>query len=200
MARPRLVSDERILTVARDCFKLHGPAVAISCIAKELGVSEAALFKRFGSKDRLMIAALKPPDRPPFLDLLEAGPDDRTLRIQLLEIARAVSGYLTEAVPCISVLRATGMAPADLAGQYEVPPPIRTHEALAAWFRRAKRLGLVVHGSPRSMALAFLGALHLRAFMAHIAGDRFPDVVAATYPRDLVDLYCRGLEDQEAGR
>ena len=58
MVRPRLFSDAEILQVARRCFLEHGPAVSTTVIASEVGLSQAALFKRFGTKQNLMLLAL----------------------------------------------------------------------------------------------------------------------------------------------
>ena len=45
--RPRQFSDDELLQTARRCFLEHGPGVSTGLIAEELGVSQAALFKRF---------------------------------------------------------------------------------------------------------------------------------------------------------
>ncbi|HIK90782.1 MAG TPA: TetR/AcrR family transcriptional regulator, partial [Planctomycetes bacterium] len=60
MARPRTISDDQILQTARECFLQHGPSVATDVIADQLGVSPQALFKRFHSKQDLMLAAIAP--------------------------------------------------------------------------------------------------------------------------------------------
>ena len=61
MGRPREVTDEQIVAVARRCFLKRGAGVSAADIAKELGVSHTTLFNRFGSKEGLMLAALGPP-------------------------------------------------------------------------------------------------------------------------------------------
>ena len=86
MARPSLHSDDELLDVARDTFLEHGPGVSTQVIAERAGVSQATLFKRFGSKDALLVRALRPPEHPPFIALLEAGPDKRPFAEQLLEV------------------------------------------------------------------------------------------------------------------
>ena len=45
-----------------------------------------ALFKRFGTKQELLLASVAPCDPAPWLPLVEAGPDDRPLDEQLAEI------------------------------------------------------------------------------------------------------------------
>ena len=64
MVRPRQFTDEQILASARKSLLEHGPGVSTAKIAKAVGMSQAALFKRFGSKEDLLIAALMPPHLP----------------------------------------------------------------------------------------------------------------------------------------
>ena len=64
MGRPRTVSDDVILEAARAVFLEQGPGASTQSIADRLSVSQAALFKRFGTKRDLMIAALMPPVPP----------------------------------------------------------------------------------------------------------------------------------------
>ena len=55
-------------------------------IAEDLGVTAPALFRRFGSRNDLLTAALRPEERPPFIADLELGPDRRPVETQLVEI------------------------------------------------------------------------------------------------------------------
>ena len=70
--RPRKISDEDILDVARECLLEQGVNVSTQVIAKRLGVSQATLFKRFGTKVKLLQMALWIPIRAKqFLKILE---------------------------------------------------------------------------------------------------------------------------------
>ena len=60
--------------------------------------------------------------------------------------------------------------------------------ALSAWFERTgDRLRDV---PPSHLATQFLGALHVRAFMQHIAGHEFGD--PAPYLESMVDVFLEG--------
>ena len=48
--RPKKVSDEDILQTVRRCLVEQGGSVSTQFIADQVGVSQATLFKRFGSK------------------------------------------------------------------------------------------------------------------------------------------------------
>ncbi|SNY62906.1 TetR family transcriptional regulator [Paractinoplanes atraurantiacus] len=57
MARPRTVSDAAILAAAADAVAHTGPAnVTLAQIGDRAGLTAAALLRRFGSKDRLLLA------------------------------------------------------------------------------------------------------------------------------------------------
>src|SRR6187200_500594 len=60
MARPKTISDEEVLRVARDLFRGRGHTATTREIAQAAGISEAILYQRFGSKDELFFAAMHP--------------------------------------------------------------------------------------------------------------------------------------------
>lgn len=57
--RPRLISDEQLLAVAREVFLERGIQATTGEVAKRAGVSEGTIFHRFGSKDALFRAAMR---------------------------------------------------------------------------------------------------------------------------------------------
>lgn len=193
MARPQAVSDDDILQAAREVFLEQGPAASTTAIAERLGVSQATLFKRFGTKDGLMLAALMPPAEPPFLPLLSEGPKPGDLRPQLVEIARTMGRFMDHMVPCMAMLRASGMDPQDVLARHPVPPPVLAHRALSAWFTRARERGQVRAVDPDAVAVALMGAIQARSFLRHITGG--PDVGGSSesYATSLVELLWEGL-------
>src|SRR6185295_7650575 len=103
MARPRLVSDDEIRSAVRKGVLEQGPQVSLDLIADRLGVTAPALFKRFGSRNALLLAALKLPENPRFLTLLTNGPDElRPFETQLHEIIDAHMQFLDECWPCMA--------------------------------------------------------------------------------------------------
>ncbi len=85
--RPQTVSNEIILETARKIFIENGPHASVEMIAQKLGLSQPALFKRFGTKRKLMIEALRPPTEIPWITNMENGPDRRDFPTQLKELA-----------------------------------------------------------------------------------------------------------------
>lgn len=170
MARPRTVSDEEILDAARVCFLEHGASVSTATIADKLGISQPALFKRFGTKERLLIAALRPSPGD-LVEQLEGGPDQRPMRVQMREIAGALDAFAREMVPRIFVLRSAGIHPGQLCSAGELPPTLRLQRAVAAWILRGQRAGRLADGNVDAISMAFLGAIQGRSFVRHHAGS-----------------------------
>ncbi len=200
MARPRQVSDAQILEAARACFLEQGPSVSTTVIAKRLGVSQAALFKRFGTKDELMVAALRP-DRSTLDQLisqLEDGPDARPVPDQLREIALTIRDRFAEFLPGMAVLKSAGLSPPPRcdAGARPIPPQ-RVHDALVGWMERANQRGVARIPNPSAAAFALLGAIHMQSFMAYMVGeDR--ELANDDSLRALVDSLWTGLAVTEA--
>jgi AcrR family transcriptional regulator len=193
MVRPRLFSDAEILQVARRCFLEHGPAVSTTVIASEVGLSQAALFKRFGTKQNLMLLALMPHGVPAWIVMVEAGPDERPIPEQLHDIAMCMTEFFSEMIPCISTLRAAADV-LEVFRDQDAPPPIRGRQALATWFVTAQQQGRVRAADPLAMAQTLIGALHGRAFMNHLQGAEHSS--AEAFVDDLLDVLWNGIGPQ----
>lgn len=195
--RPRQVSDAQICETARDVFVRQGPHAPISAIAERLGVSSAALFKRFGSKDSLMLAALAP---PPLTSLswfqqLEAGPLlDLDAKIQLHQVAVEIARFLEMMVPQIACLAASGIAPVRAATlHHPIPVPVQTQRCLAAFIEKAQDQKKLQSGNATKMAYALLGALHMRAFTLHLAPPPTGDETVERFVESLLQVLWSGL-------
>lgn len=199
MARPRTVSDEAILEAARAVFLEQGPAASTQLIAEQLGVSQAALFKRFGTKKCLMIAALSPPPIPPFALSLATGPTaDRDIQEQLREITTSVGQFFAGMIPRLSCLRAAGIPPEDLLARFDVPPPMLAHQALCDWLSRAMEQGQVRPTDPAPLAYALLGSFHMRVFISHLTRQPLPPEVLSQFAEDVIDALWDGLKPLES--
>ncbi len=58
MGRPTILSDEKILSAARRVFLERGIRATTAEVAREAGVAEGSLFKRWKTKHALFFAAL----------------------------------------------------------------------------------------------------------------------------------------------
>lgn len=190
--RPRQFTDDELLETARRCFLEHGPGVSTSVIAGELGVSSAALFRRCGTKQALMLQALAPPARPAWISRVDAGPDERPVPEQLREVVEAIDAFFEQMLPAIAVLRAAGVEPEQMLREQELPPPVMAHRALTGWLTRLHDQGRAHVPQPQSTAMAFLGAIHARHMLRHVLGEHSPRT-EPEFLHNLVDVFWSGI-------
>jgi len=195
MARPRLISDEQILDATRVAVKQFGPGVSLDRIAGTLGVSQPALLKRFGSRNKLMVAALKPTGEPSFAAQLRAGPDARPLPEQLHELITWLSGYYEENAPRMAALRESGIpmcevfSPAD--GE---PAPLRIKRGVAEWLERAKTLGLVVGDLDiETLAFSMVATVSSRHHLRHLFQVMLARSSDRAFLKSVCDFFVRAL-------
>jgi AcrR family transcriptional regulator len=194
MGRPKEVTDDQIKAVARRCFIKRGASVSAVDIARELGVSHTTIFNRFGSKEGLMIAALGPPTRVPWVAALDAGPDDRPLPDQLVEHAKVMSAYFQELQAGLGVLQAAGIAPAKAyRGLKGESPPVQAYRALVGWLERAKSKGRLADCDIETLASTILGCLHGWAFTAHACGGSTAASAGERYVERFIKLLWDGI-------
>ena len=195
MSRQPSLTDDVILDVARRLFVEHGASLPVQTVADEVGLSEAAIYKRFATKAALMRRALAPPKSPPFLDALEEGPDDRAIEAQLLDLLHAVYAYFRTMVPQVSVLKSAGIPIREVFDAKE-PAPLRALAALTRWFERAIDTGVVGQVDAPTCAYAVVAFSQHRAFWAHMnflaATPEEDDRALRAYVRALV----RGLRPE----
>ncbi|MFL5318429.1 MAG: TetR/AcrR family transcriptional regulator [Myxococcaceae bacterium] len=191
MARPRLISDDQILEAMRNTVLAHGQKASLDQVAATLGVTAPALLKRFGSRDELMLRALSPPSNPQWLQELQKGPGEGTLRDQLLRLFSMISDFMAEVIPCMMALRESGI-PHDKVFNKARPPELAM-KAWAHWLAAAREKGLVKARETETAAFAIIGALQTRAFFAHLQQQGFSASSQRHYLEELVELFCRAL-------
>ncbi len=188
MARPRKVSDEQILVAARKCFLEHGPSVSTTVIAEKLGVSQAALFKRFKTKEELMLACLVPTRREPWMERLLEGPEPGDLLPQLIEIGTDQLLFFQRLIPALTMLRASDIDHKAAFAKYDVPPPLRGHMILSAWLQRAVERGQLRKIDPDQVAFMLLGSLQVRPFFSHISGGTLSKKEIRSYVEGVLSI------------
>jgi len=197
MPRPRRVSDDEILVAVRRAVVEQGPHVSLDYVAERLGVTAPALFRRFHSRHDLMIAALRPEDQPSFLAHIDAGPDERPIADQLVEMFTQIGSFLALTLPCVTALRESGLSLDEI--WKEEPPPLRTVRALAGWLDRARRRGLIEIEDAQATAIAILGSLQAPIFFRHLAKIAEPHDAGA-FARELTSLLLHGIAPEPRAR
>ncbi|MDY7229595.1 TetR/AcrR family transcriptional regulator [Hyalangium rubrum] len=194
MGRPKEVTDEQIVVAARRCFLKRGAGVSAADIARELGVSHTTLFNRFGSKEGLMIAALGPPAEVPWVAALDAGPDERPIREQLVEHAKVMSAYFQDLQAGLGVLQAAGIEPGKAyGGRKGESAPVQAFRALVEWLRRAQSQGRLSKCDVETLASTLLGALHGWAFTARVCGESTASAAGERYVERFIELLWDGI-------
>ena len=195
--RPRTISDDEILEVVRTFVLQEGPAVSTQTIADQVGVSQATLFKRFGSKVHLISRALLLGiEAPRFIQTLETEVDRSDPKSQLLAMATGMHAFFEKMVPCFSALKAAGIQlPEALSKQ---APPVRARLAIEQWIRTLQDEGIAqATENPETLSIALIGALQARSFRRHIIRDIFITESDEAYVKDLVDFMWRALSTKE---
>src|SRR5437867_10543905 len=130
MGRHTTISDDDVLQVAREVFRAQGHTASTRAIAEAAGISEAVLYQRFGSKNELFFAAMRPggPDLAELLGPADPPDDARAyLRATVVRIARHFAAVLPLA---LHVMTHPSFHPRDLA-RAGPGRPTGLHEALA---------------------------------------------------------------------
>lgn len=200
MARPRQVSDEAIFDAVREAVEEHGHKVSTTVIAAKVGLSQAALFKRFGTKEDLLVQGLTPKPPLELFALFAGGPDeDRALRPQLLEVATAMHQLLSEMMPRIHALRSCGYLPENIFKNYDVPPPVIMLQAVETWFTVGQERGLVRPGADsRALAKSLIGSLFFHSHIHRLVGEWLNEPEPDAYVVHVVDILCDGIELEAA--
>ncbi|MBL8922953.1 MAG: TetR/AcrR family transcriptional regulator [Myxococcaceae bacterium] len=190
MARPRLITDEQILRTMRAAVLQHGPSVSLDLVADALGVTSPALLKRFGSRQNLMIAALRPPDESQWVQ--PQPPDERPLLVQLEAMLTAYWEFLAQVVPCVMALRESGID-ARLWRQPNFTGPKKAVEWIARWLTAAKSRGLVDFADAEIAASSMLGALQVRTLTAHLSRQSMATKLHRAYLHGLAVFFTDAL-------
>jgi AcrR family transcriptional regulator len=98
MTRPKTISDEAILAVAREVFRTQGHAASTREVARQAGISEAVLYQRFGTKDDLFFASMVP-SAPDIEKLLGPDPPTKDGRAFVHDVVLRMAAYFGEVIP-----------------------------------------------------------------------------------------------------
>jgi len=184
VSRRREVSDEEIIKAARKVFLEKGIQEPVQTVANELAVSAATLFVRMGTKQRLIDAALWPPD-PPVLKTLQQGFHAVVpFEVQLRKILWDLAVYAKAEIPPTFTLYAAGCRDKVGDNLSEVPPR-QLRRALTKWLGQAVRHG-VVACDPRTVAEVMIGTLEARAMHDFLARHEATDRETRTFIRSMV--------------
>lgn len=195
--RPQTVTDEQILKVARKVFLENGPQASVDLIAKELNLSQPALFKRFGTKRALMVKAMQAPKEIKWFEIIDKGPDDRPFPEQLKEVAEIISKFLKTIQPVMQFIQTTDISPMELMADNEIPPPVKGILKLTAWLERCYEKGLIREVNFQQAAVGIMGTIQFNTFAKTFLRSfgMVPEILNTENSLDgLPDLIWNGLK------
>lgn len=201
MSRVRLLPDEPLLEAARAALSERGIQATTADVARRAGVSEALLFKRFGSKGGLFRAALEPMlVAPPFLTELPGRIGHGDLHDQLVALGRELEQLYRRVVP-VSVMALSApeglQLPPELAGAEGLP--VQTLRAVTGYFEAEMRCGRLRRHDPEVAARTFSGAIHHYVVFDLFFGSRDSlPMPIDTFLRGLVHLLLTGMHRESS--
>jgi AcrR family transcriptional regulator len=98
MPRNKTISDDEILAVARSHFLQAGVGASTRKIAKAVGISEAVIFQRFGTKEDLFFAAMTLPAAQ-LENFLKAQAGEQSVVENLETASLQIMDYFREVMP-----------------------------------------------------------------------------------------------------
>lgn len=202
MGRPPLISDEKLVELAREVFLERGVSATVADVAERAGVSEALVFHRFKTKEALFAEAMELPLDPPWLASLPARVGRGDLRVELTEIAHEGIAFFRIIVPMAMMQwsrRAEGKPHGLPRGASS--GPIRGLKKIAGYFEAEMRLGRIARHDAEVVARTMTGALweYVSMEIMFEGSDVLP-LPEGTFVRSLVELLLEGLTPRPKGR
>jgi AcrR family transcriptional regulator len=154
------VDDAHVFEAARAVLTERA-RLTTAWVAERAGVSEALLFKRYGSKAGLMRGVMEDA-LATMLATIEAADRKALDRARLAVLATNVLGHIRVFVPMALAHMGEPLEAPEL--QLDDPPPMRALRALTSVFARQMERGSIKRSDPVTIARAFIGAVWQYAF------------------------------------
>jgi AcrR family transcriptional regulator len=172
MARPPKITTEEIIAVARQVFLEQGAGASTLLIAERTGISEAAIFKRFGTKQALFMASMGISDDHPWVSVLSKGTPTPEIRKDLIEICSQILEVYQDVMPRVLMMMNQGNTSCP-PPMFE-PPPIRDRQLLAGYLDRAIEKGYIKSCNAIVVAHMIIGGINSYVIMQNMPKLPFP--------------------------
>lgn len=186
--RPPIITDERLLEIAREVFLEQGIRATTAEVAERAGISEATVFHRYKTKDSLFRAAMLTEIYavPPILDTLAERVGKGELANHLRDIALAFIEFGRMRLPLMMMAWSNPSAVLDRLGGRD-GPAVQLRECLVAYLDAERRAGRLVSVEPEILTKIFLGSIH-GFLMSEMLEWKSPRMPAGTFVQGLVQL------------
>ena len=193
MGRNQTYDTSDIVHGAREIFLEQGPNAPTATIAKHLGVSEGLLFKRFGTKENLFLAAMGIRDFDATL-LIEKCLLREDMSQNLSELATEILKFLREMFPSMMMLwlkqkdKSRGGLPQKLKS-----PMVQMINAIADYLEQEMQRGRLAKVDPL-VAARMIVATAANYVLFETVGRRQPmPLDSDIYVKKLIDILWFGL-------
>lgn len=185
-----MISNEQLLSIARDVFLELGIRATTAEVAKRASIAEGTLFHRFGSKEELFRAAMRfdPEDVLAFIDALPKRAGAGDLRATLIEFADGFVQHARVALPVMMMSWSNPEGPfCGERGGERMERKRRVLGAVSGFFEAEMKLGRVARGSPEVLARMLLGSLY-QFCMGEMFAENEKGLSAPEFARGVVDV------------
>jgi AcrR family transcriptional regulator len=169
MARPPKITNEVILEAARQVFLEDGVGASTLTIAEKAGISEAAIFKRFGTKQAMFLAAMGISETPPWVKDLPRRQPSPAIKSELTELCHEMMAFYQVVLPRVMVMMVQNKQPFP---PPLPPPPMRDTNLLAGFIERAITQGYIQSSQAnqaKTVAHMIVGAIFNYVIMTTIS-------------------------------
>jgi AcrR family transcriptional regulator len=198
MGRPRLIEDDAILAAAREVFLARGSAATTQDVAERVGLSQAAIFKRFATKQELFLSAMASGnERQDMIERFQRRAAAAGMRLALVGLGDDLLPFFRRVMPLLLMTwsnRAEYGFPKTMAsGSY---PPNRAIQEVIAVIGAEMRAHRLRKHDPWLVTRAFVGGLQnyvLLELFGKNAESFMPQQPPKDYVRGLVDVLWKGI-------
>ncbi|MES1025083.1 TetR/AcrR family transcriptional regulator [Gloeocapsa sp. BRSZ] len=159
MPRTKTITDEEILAVARSLFIKEGAKASTRTLAKVVGISEAVIFQRFGTKEELFFAAMVLPEAQ--LEVMfNVQPGKKQVTTNLKLISLQIVSYFREVMPVFLSLISHPSFNMQTFLQHHTMPAMQIGNELTAYLTAELNLGRIYTDNAAVTATVLLSHLH----------------------------------------
>jgi AcrR family transcriptional regulator len=156
MPRHPKVSNEVILATARQIFLAQGMRASTASIAEAAGISEAAIFRRFATKQDLFMASMGVTETPDWeATLIHERPSDN-VHADLIDLGYKIVMFYQRVLPRVFMTITQGKV--SLSPDF-LPPTIRDTQLVADFLARAMQKNLIRPCQTEVVAQILIGTL-----------------------------------------
>ena len=196
MPRPISISDDQILEAARVVFVRDGINATTKEIARQAGIAEGSIFRRFATKEALFVAAVMNPRPPTWVRELDHLVGRSEPRENLIYIALGMMRFLQEMLPLVMVgwSSTAGQSAEHTRGE---SPGVRDRRLLTQYLQKEMDLGRLRACNAEAVARMLFGGC-LNFVMDHLTLKQAisPEEIN-TFVEGVVDAIWEGVRPQQ---